>query len=190
LSRSSPRRPKVGGSEAKNARAPCPRRDAKRLDSGRAWMENVGASLAKRSKLTRSLMSACSFGKMSVANAERGTSEGMPSRDRATCSLFDRASATQPAQATVGRCGRASLRLWLSRVQTRRERENRTQHLCKPTTKRVLTTTWVRCRRRLHRCIKARNLMRTPRGGLPVSLISRGRLKKKSPLWTKAIVES
>jgi hypothetical protein len=34
-------------------------------------VRNVGASLAKRSKLTRSLMSACSFGKMSVANAKR-----------------------------------------------------------------------------------------------------------------------
>jgi hypothetical protein len=55
--------------------------------------------------LTRSLMSACSFGKMSVANAERGTSEGRPSRDRDICSLFDRALATQPARDTVGRCG-------------------------------------------------------------------------------------
>jgi hypothetical protein len=59
-------RPEVGGSEAKNARAPWPRRDAKRLDFGRARLENVGASFAKRSKLTRSLMSACSFGKMSA----------------------------------------------------------------------------------------------------------------------------
>jgi hypothetical protein len=32
----SPRRPEVGGPEAKNARAPWPRRDSKRLDSGRA----------------------------------------------------------------------------------------------------------------------------------------------------------
>jgi hypothetical protein len=106
LSRSSPWRPEVGGSEAKNARASWPtRRDAKRLDSDRARLEHMGASFAKRSTLTRPLMSACSFGKMSVANVERGTSEGMPSRDRAIFSLFYRASATQPTRATVGRCG-------------------------------------------------------------------------------------
>jgi hypothetical protein len=105
LSRSSPRRPEVGGSEAKNARAPWPRRDAKRQGSGRARSESAGASFAKRSKLTRSLMSACNFGKISVANTERGTSEGRPSRDQVIYSLLDRASATQPARATVGRCG-------------------------------------------------------------------------------------
>jgi hypothetical protein len=50
-------------------------------------------------------MSEYSFGKMSVANAERGASEGRPSRDRAIYSLFDRVSATQPPRVTVGRCG-------------------------------------------------------------------------------------
>jgi hypothetical protein len=65
----------------------------------------MGGSFAKRSKLTRSLMSACSFGKMSVANDGSGTSEGRPSMDRELCSLFDRATAAQPARATVGRCG-------------------------------------------------------------------------------------
>jgi hypothetical protein len=40
-----------------------------------------------------------------MASAEKGTSEGRPSRDRAICLLFDWGSATQPARATVGRCG-------------------------------------------------------------------------------------
>jgi hypothetical protein len=105
LLRSSPWRPEVGGSEAKNARAPRPRRDTKRLDSGRARLENVGVGFAKRKKLTRSMMSACCLGNKSVANAERGTNEVRPSSDRAIWSLFDEASATQPARATVGRCG-------------------------------------------------------------------------------------
>jgi hypothetical protein len=34
-------------------------------------------------------LAACSFGNISVANAERGTSEAMSSRLRAVCSLFE-----------------------------------------------------------------------------------------------------
>jgi hypothetical protein len=116
------------------------------VDSVRARLEIVGASFAKRSKLTRSLMSACRFGKISAASAERGTSEGKPSRDRAISSLFDRPSTTQLARATVGQCGGSIAK---ARVRTRQKRENRTRYLSAPTTKRVLTTTWVRCRRRL-----------------------------------------
>jgi hypothetical protein len=48
LSRRSLRWPVVGGAEAKYASAPWPRRDTKRLDSGRAWLENVGTRLAKQ----------------------------------------------------------------------------------------------------------------------------------------------
>jgi hypothetical protein len=66
-----PSGPVHAGPKPKNARAPWPRRDARRLDSSRARLENMAARLAKRSKLTRSLMSASSFGKISVANAER-----------------------------------------------------------------------------------------------------------------------
>jgi hypothetical protein len=41
--------------------------------------------------------------RLSVANAETSTSEGKVSRDRAVCSLFDRAAGTQPARATARR---------------------------------------------------------------------------------------
>jgi hypothetical protein len=95
LSLSSLRRPVVGGSKAQNARTPWPIRDAKRLDSYRLRLDNVGARLAKRSKLTRSLMTACNFGRISVANVERGTSEGKPSMHRVRCSLLDRVSAQE-----------------------------------------------------------------------------------------------
>jgi hypothetical protein len=46
------------------------------VDSGRARLETVGASVAKRSMLTRSMMSAPSFGEISVANAEKGYEQG------------------------------------------------------------------------------------------------------------------
>jgi hypothetical protein len=61
----------VGGSEAKHARAPWPRRGAKRPHSRRAWLQIVEPKLAMRSTLVREPMSACSFGNIFVANAGR-----------------------------------------------------------------------------------------------------------------------
>jgi hypothetical protein len=92
----------------------------------------------------------CSFEKVSVANAERGTSEGRPSRDRAICLLFDWASASSLREPRLDVAGDASLRLWFSRARTRRKREKRTRYPSAPTTKRALTTTWIICRRHLH----------------------------------------
>jgi hypothetical protein len=98
-------RSEADGFDAKSARAPWPKRGSKRLDSGRSRLENLGASFAKRSKLTRSMMSACSFGKMSVANAGRGTSEGRPSRYRTICSLLDRITGAGFIGGLVWACG-------------------------------------------------------------------------------------
>jgi hypothetical protein len=69
----------------------------------------------------RTLMSSGNLISIPVANVKKGTSEGKPSRDRVMCSLFDRASDTQPSRPTIGRLWRSIAKDVVIGIQTRGE---------------------------------------------------------------------